>query len=41
MGLVVGYDDNNEASGSLFWDEGDTVGECQLGYEIQTDLSCY
>ena len=27
MGLVVALDDINAASGSLFWDEGDTVGE--------------
>lgn len=26
MGLIIALDDNNEASGELFWDDGETKG---------------
>lgn len=26
MGLIVALDDNNEAAGELFWDDGDSRG---------------
>ena len=28
MGLIVALGDSGEAGGSLFWDEGDTPGNC-------------
>lgn len=27
MGLIVALDDNNEAAGELFWDDGESTGE--------------
>ena len=26
MGLIVALDDNDEANGDLFWDDGDSIG---------------
>lgn len=27
MGLIIALDDNNEAVGELFWDDGESTGE--------------
>lgn len=27
MGLIIALDDNNAASGNLFWDDGESTGE--------------
>lgn len=29
MGLIVALDDNGQASGELFWDDGETLGKIQ------------
>lgn len=27
LGLIIALDENNEATGELFWDDGDSIGE--------------
>ena len=33
MGLIVTLSDTNTATGSLFWDEGDTIGKVILSWD--------
>lgn len=38
MGLIIALDDNNEAAGELFWDDGDSRG---IVCETLSSASCY
>uniref|UniRef100_A0A3Q2TYN7 alpha-glucosidase n=1 Tax=Fundulus heteroclitus TaxID=8078 RepID=A0A3Q2TYN7_FUNHE len=39
MGLIVALDDNNQAAGELFWDDGDTRGTVENGNHIHYQFS--
>ncbi|KAK5868335.1 hypothetical protein PBY51_009361 [Eleginops maclovinus] len=39
MGLIVALDDNNQAAGELFWDDGDTRDTVKTGNHIHYDFS--
>lgn len=38
MGLIIALDDNNQAAGELFWDDGDSRG---IVCETVSSASCY
>ncbi|NXK88246.1 MGA protein, partial [Formicarius rufipectus] len=40
MGLIVALDDNNKASGSLFWDDGESTDTIESGKYIYYDFTC-
>ncbi|XP_071422109.1 sucrase-isomaltase, intestinal [Pithys albifrons albifrons] len=40
MGLIIALDDNNKASGSLFWDDGESTGTIESGKYLYYDFIC-
>lgn len=38
MGLIIALDDNNQATGELFWDDGDSRGITVLETVLQIEV---